>query len=373
MVEVHIVGLLADVSLPVQAAAAMGAEHLAFEQIRREGFDLPRLGAAGGLIENFLHRRELFPADDGLMGVPYHRPFLGIGLDLPVIHGFGLPLNEISGVDLGAENNADCSGLPLAAAEQIFVGDLALHLLIVAGSENTRFIQPHGDGIEASALGSPAEHPLHHNGGNRVDDKLVAIVLRFQIAVGSTRTDELAVLHGLPLLRPDLAPNVQSVGFVYHVPQRDDDTGMGILRGGGIEVFIDRNKADITDAEILFDVVAGVDGVPPQTGEVFHNDAVDVTGLNIREHLLKARTVEVCPGRAVVDVGIVHADLRVLLQIAGNNHLLGFNGYAVRVGILHRKADVDRGAASGVGLLNGHRSRFFSAFSCHAQPTFLCS
>ena len=44
---------------------------------------------------------------------------------------------------------------------------------------------------------------------------------------------------------------------------------MGILRGGGVEVFIDRNKADITDAEILFDVVAGVDGVPPQTGEVF--------------------------------------------------------------------------------------------------------
>ena len=65
---------------------------------------------------------------------PYHRPFLGIGLDLPVIHGFGLPLNEISGVDLGAENNADCSGLPLAAAEQILVGDLApvsyTHLMV---------------------------------------------------------------------------------------------------------------------------------------------------------------------------------------------------------------------------------------------------
>ena len=372
MVEVHIIGLLADIPLPVQAAAAMGAKHLAFEKIRREGFDLPRLGAAGGLIENFLHRRELFPADDGLVGVPYRRPFLGIGLDLPVIHGFGLSLNEISGVDLGAENNADRSGLPLAAAEQIFVGDLALHLLVVAGGEDTRFIQPHGDGIEASALGSPAEHPLHHDGGNGVDDKLVAIILRFQITVGSTRTDELAVLHGLPLLRPDLAPNVQSVGFVYHVPQRNDDTGMGILRGGGIEVFIDRNEADAADAEILLDVIAGVDGIPPQTGEVFHNDAVDVTGLNIREHLLKARTVEVCPRRAVVDVGIVHADLRVLLQIAGNNHLLGFNGYAVRVGILHRKADVDRGAASGVGLLHDYRSRFFPAFSRHAQPTFLC-
>ena len=140
-----------------------------------------------------------------------------------------------------------------------------------------------------------------------------------------------------------------------------------------IEVFIDRNEADTADAEILLNVIAGVDGVSPQTGKVFDNHAVYMTGFNIREHLLKARTVEVCPRRAVVDVGIVHADLRVLLQIAGNNHLLGFNGYAVRVGILHRKADVDRGAARGVGLLHGYRSRFFPAFSRHAQPTFLCS
>ena len=146
------------------------------------------------------------------------------------------------------------------------MGDLALHLLIVAGSENTRFIQPHGDGIEASALGSPTEHPLHHDGGNGVDDKLVAIVLGLQVAVGSTRTDEFAVFHGLPLLRPDLAPYVQSVGFVYHVPQQDDDTGMGIFRVGGVEVFVDRNKADVADAEILLDVIASVDGVPSQTG-----------------------------------------------------------------------------------------------------------
>ena len=161
------------------------------------------------------------------------------------------------------------------------MGDLALHLLVVAGGEDASLVQPHGDSIEASTIVSPTEHPLHHNGGNGVDDKLVAIVLGFQIAVGSTRADELAVLHGLPLLRPDLSPDVQSVGFVYHVPQRNDDTGMGILRGGGVEVFIDRNKTDAADAEILLDVVAGVDGVSPQTGEVFDNDAVYMTGLNI--------------------------------------------------------------------------------------------
>ena len=56
---------------------------------------------------------------------------------------------------------------------------------------------------------------------------------------------------------------------LYHVPKRDDDTGMGVLRGGGVEVFIDRNKADVADAEILLDVIAGVNGVSAQTGEVF--------------------------------------------------------------------------------------------------------
>ena len=45
------------------------------------------------------------------------------------------------------------------------------------------------------------------------------------------------------------------------------------------------------NAEILLDVIAGVNGVSAQTGEVFHNDAVDVTGLNIREHLIVWRTL----------------------------------------------------------------------------------
>ena len=56
---------------------------------------------------------------------------------------------------------------------------------------------------------------------------------------------------------------------------------MGILRVDSVEVFIDRNEADAADAEILLDVIASVDGVPAQPGEVFDDHAVDVTGLNI--------------------------------------------------------------------------------------------
>ena len=42
-----------------------------------------------------------------------------------------------------------------------------------------------------------------------------------------------------------------------------------IAMNDGIEVFIDRNKADVADAEILLNVIAGVNGVSAQTGEVF--------------------------------------------------------------------------------------------------------
>ncbi len=145
----------------------------------------------------------------------------------------------------------------------------------------------------------------------------MAIVLGFQIAVGSTRTDELSVLHGLPLLRLDLAPNVQSVCFVYHVPQRDDDTGMGVLRVGGVEVFVDRNEADAADTEILLNVVAGVDGVSSQTGKVFDNDAVDFPIGHILHHFLK--------GGAVKDdaaVAIVHLEGHYLYVGVALNEIL---------------------------------------------------
>ena len=66
------------------------------------------------------------------MSTTNNRPFIGICLDLPVVYGFGLPLDEISGVNFGAENCADCPGLPFAVAQQVFVGNRTLSFLVVA-------------------------------------------------------------------------------------------------------------------------------------------------------------------------------------------------------------------------------------------------
>ena len=55
---------------------------------------------------------------------------------------------------------------------------------------------------------------------------------------------------------------------------------------------------------------------------------------SVPQHLLKSGTVEVGAGRAVVDVGVIDADLRILLQILSNNHLLRVDGFARGVDIV---------------------------------------
>ena len=46
---------------------------------------------------------------------------------------------------------------------------------------------------------------------------------------------------------------------------------------------------------------------------------------NIGEHLLEAGPVKIRARCTVVNVGLNHDDFRVLLQIPGDNQLLGFN------------------------------------------------
>src|SRR5699024_10026736 len=66
-----------------------------------------------------------------------------------------------------------------------------------------------------------------------------------------------------------------------------------------------------------------------------------------------------------VNVGLYHNNLRVLLQISGDNQLLGFNRGGVSMLILNGKPHINSGAARGIYLRCRKYHSFFSAFSCH--------
>ena len=133
---------------------------------------------------------------------------------------------------------------------------------------------------------------------------------------------------------------------------------------------IDGDKANFPDAEILLNIIAGVDGVPAEAGEVFDDHAVDQPFLYVGEHLLESGTVKIRSGRSVVDIGVINTNIRVLFQKSLDDELLRFNGNGVALLVLHGEADIDRGAAGNGGLRL--RDDGFSAFSRHIQPTFLC-
>ena len=100
--------------------------------------------------------------------------------------------------------------------------------------------------------------------------------------------------------------NIQRIGFVNHVPQRNDDTIVGIIRGRRIVAVVHGNKPDFLYGKVTLDIVAGVDDISPQAGEVLYNDTVDKTRFNIGEHLLEAGTVKVRTRCAIVNVGLYH-------------------------------------------------------------------
>jgi hypothetical protein len=67
--------------------------------------------------------------------------------------------------------------------------------------------------------------------------------------------------------------------------------------------------------KILLDIVAGVYEVAPKPGQILYDHAVNVTRLNIRKHLLKSGAPEGGPGKAVVNIGIIDLELRLVRDI----------------------------------------------------------
>ena len=76
-----------------------------------------------------------------------------------------------------------------------------------------------------------------------------------------------------------------------------------------VKLIVDGDKAHPMERKILLNVVAGVDGVPAQAGEVLHHDAVDLPSVYIGQHPLKGFPLK-GPARNAV-VGVDLHDLKV--------------------------------------------------------------
>ena len=69
--------------------------------------------------------------------------------------------------------------------------------------------------------------------------------------------------HSLPRLCFDFSSNVQSIGFIDHIFQRQHDTAMKISGIRCIKLIRNSNEANIMSMEILFDIITCVNRISP--------------------------------------------------------------------------------------------------------------
>ena len=65
-----------------------------------------------------------------------------------------------------------------------------------------------------------------------------------------------------------------------------------------------------------FDVAASLDIVPAQPGEVFRDDTVDLPGLNVGNHPLERRTVEIAACVTVINIEFIVQQAIFLSKVA---------------------------------------------------------
>ena len=110
----------------------------------------------------------------------------------------------------------------------------------------------------------------------------------------------------------DLPANVQGVGFVNHVFQRQHDASVKLVGAGRIKLIGHSDKTDIPGHKVLLDIIAGIYEIAAQAGQVFDDHAVNMPCFDFFQHILKTGPVIVQAGQAVIGKGADHLKLRLV-------------------------------------------------------------
>ena len=241
---------------------------------------------------------------------------------------------------------------------------------IVTGRRIAALIEPFYHLIERYAVNRPLENLPDDGGGIFIDKQLVAVIRRFFIAKGRTRPHKLPVLHRLPLLGFYLFADVGGISFIYHIFQGHNQMAAAVFLVFAVKLVVDCNKPNLMQREILFDIVAAVNRVPPQPGKVFDDHAVDSAVLHIVQHPLKGFALKGAPRCAVVGVNRHDFNIRAQGKIGFHDLLLGFQRIAAPAVKFHGQTDIEgrfpdfHPHMGGLFLHNG----VFPAFPCHIKP-----
>ena len=245
---------------------------------------------------------EGLPVNNRLVGALYYHPVPAVLFDALFAFIIDFPctaLHHTPDVSLVLQHIGNALTAPQAS-----VGARICHRQtgIGGGSRYALCIQLSGNFSATHAIQSHSKNPPHHRGCVLVDDNFVLFCRVHLIAVDWLASDEQTFPLLVMLDAGNLFRDVLGVHIIHDSAERCN------VVGGGVHPSVNAvQQGDVADPvlrEVTLHVVAGEDVVAAQSAQILGDDHVDLPGLNVGDHALEIRTVEICTAPTVVDIGV---------------------------------------------------------------------
>ena len=189
-------------------------------------------------------------------------------------------------------------------------------LQICRGDQHIISGQLIGYGLASHAINNHLVNPANNLCGFFINQKMVFVLWVTPVPIGDCAAAPLAILHPGTENGSYFVAGVLCIPLIHDVQKRCEVVFRWI---GTVYAVVDGDKADTFFGEHDFGVKSDFQIVTPKPGQVFDADNINLTGFYRSNHFLKARTLEVGAGVAIIckmpDI-LEALSLCILLQIA---------------------------------------------------------
>ena len=211
------------------------------------------------------------------------------------------PLDQIADIDLVVEHLLD-SGVGPEMIDTPGIAAALLLIIVRPWGLDALLIQGPGNRTVGHAGGPHGEDPPDHRGGILVNDQMMLVRRVPLVTEGRVRPHKFTALRtGFPY-RPNLFACVSAVKLVKQIQKTHRIQAAVVICG--INSVVEGDKTATDGRKHIVDIPAKLNVVSAKPGKVLDQDKIDPLGLGIRYQPLDARTVEICPGIAVINIGV---------------------------------------------------------------------
>ena len=257
-------------------------------------------------------------------------------------------LDQDSGIDLIGKDTNHRLGTPLTVGTCLKGGLIidAGRALMFRRGQNATGVQLVRYDHRAHSLNLPSENIPDNFPGHFIYDELRLIIRGPQVSIGSVVGDKFSVSSPALKVASHLDRNITAVRIVEEILNRNDQAVAG-RKVQAVEVIVDRDEAHTELGKDLLNITACIDILSSKSGQVLHNDAVDLTRLHSLHHFLKLWPLKIRARVAVVTEFRDQLDVRLLCYkplddgtLAGNTVALRFICGKRKVAVFLRESKV---------------------------------